>query len=72
VVVAIIGTAYLTLILTIVHYILVFDPAIDDFDHAKKTDHPNTVDLVILNFISKKVRRPSAKWESGLEKVQFS
>jgi hypothetical protein len=63
------ATAYLTLILLVVHYILVFDPA--EAGLKKETHKPNPIDIRVLSFIAKGIKRPkdTKRWGEALEKV---
>jgi hypothetical protein len=65
-------TAYLTLALMIVHYVLVFDPEMDNFERGQRNKHPNPVDVMVLKAIAWKIKRPFAVWEVALEKVYSS
>ena len=66
------GTAYLTLALMIVHYVLVFDPEMDNFERGQRNKHSNPVDVMVLKAIAWKIKRPFAVWEVALEKVYSS
>ncbi|KFY42967.1 hypothetical protein V495_04256 [Pseudogymnoascus sp. VKM F-4514 (FW-929)] len=66
VLVGFLATAYLTLGLQIVHYVLVFNPA--EAGLTGETRHVNPIDEMVLKFVAKWVARPQKTWEKAIEK----
>jgi hypothetical protein len=65
-------TAYLAWILLVIHYILVFDPA--EAGLSKQEHSTNPVDKMLVNFITKIIKRPRNTkeiWDNALGKVRF-
>jgi hypothetical protein len=63
------ASAFITWILLVFHYVVVYDPEKASLTH-EKNEHPNPVDLKILKWASVIVNRPSKTWEAAVEKVR--
>lgn len=66
------ATAYITFVILVLNYVLVFDPKVDPLSsESLPNEHPNLIDVVLLQWLRKFwISKNKARiWKEPLEKV---